>query len=170
MGALTSGDHMTSPRAATAQVELSTGETLIIKAFTARQLVMDDAVPDALADIAAGIREIGESSGKRIIAANLAQTAAAERGEQDIAAVAEAVTAVSAPIPLETLIKRCRRPLAVLLRVAVDRPNEFWDELELSDFEMLAAVVFQVNKAQHGKKLAPALAQLLGALTGQPNA
>lgn len=131
-------DYPKTPRAL---VELSNGARVEIEAFNGSHYILDDVVPNALADIGAFLRSLGV----------------------ELFAYMDASGGIPlARIPVERVLRECRKPVVALLRAAVVRPDEWWAGLDLGDLLLLASAVFQVNQERHGKKLMAALATLFG--------
>jgi len=142
---------MTYPKRPVAVVPLSTGETVRIEPFTAKHLIFDDKVPDALEQVGVFLR--------KTITEAVSNVAVDEHGN---IGAAELLSAIE---PERLLSRECRKPLIVLLRAAVDNPDEWWEYLELDDLIALAAGVFRVNAEHNGKKLAASLTKLFAADT-----
>lgn len=135
------------PKAARALVELSGGESVEITPFVGKHFILDDVVPDAIAELMAVARRVSSDMAG----------SADESGGVPLSA-----------IPFEVLLREARKPLVALMRAAVERPNEWWAERELTDFAAICAAIFQVNFALYGKKMTAIVGGLLGATSETP--
>lgn len=145
---------MTYPKRPVAVVPLSTGETVRIQPFTAKHLILDDAVPTALEQVAAFLRKTING-------------AVSQADADGNITIDKLLTSLE---PERLLSKECRKPVITLLRAAVNDPDEWWEELEIDDLIALAAGVFKVNAEHNGKKLSASLAKLFAADNTPPNA
>ena len=134
----------------TAQVALTSGEKVEVTQFVGKHFILDDKVPNALADIGEFLRNLGQNA---------------------VDAIDEAGNLNLARVPVERVLRECRRPVVTLLREAINKPDAWWAEVTLADMVVLAGAVMLVNQHQMGKEMGAVASQLLGlATTANPTA
>lgn len=133
----------------TATVVVSTGEKVEVRQFVGKHFILDDKVPNAIADIGEFLRNLGQN----------AYDAMDAEGNLNLARV-----------PVEQVLRECRRPIVTLLRAAVEKEDAWWAELTLADMVVLAGAVMLVNQHQLGKEMGAVASQLLGLATAKQSA
>lgn len=125
---------------------LSNGRQVVVSPFTAKHFILDDKVPNAIADISEFLRTLG------------AQVAGAVDADGNVNLAA---------VPVERVLRDCRKPIAVLLKEAVPLGDEFFAELGLDDVLLLAGAILLVNQESLGNGVGAAV-QALSKLAAAP--
>lgn len=154
------------PRARTAIITLSSGEAVTVKPFDSLQVLEDDRLADAFAQIFDIANALGQQSyadyRKKVLDAGLTLDQAANLPDDEAAARGLVVQHPSTP----RIIAACRAPLSRLVRAAVPRSDDWYQQLPVDELLALIGAVYAVNAEQYQGKLTESLLKLQRALAG----